>query len=273
MGGAQTINNQLKAVAATAIKMVTMTATMTTMKTKAKTAAATAWRQGGSGGGGSLASVVAAAASITIAALLPCTTAVATKTPAATVMAGAQTTIYNQLKGQRWQQLHGGGGSAAAEAAAERGEARWQLGIFSLCSRAHNRLFVMVLYSHTLLIGPLCALANWGSSSWKGPLAKSPYSSTVWGQFTICTELVISYIVSMYVTAPSIVHSMYPQHVGPLQLLSGEECSNGGLFCILHFACSANILHVPKDCPDSIAGIIECHYCIAKLFTKLTCLH
>ncbi len=36
----------------------------------------------------------------------------------------------------------------------------------------------------------------------------------------------ISYIVCMYVTAPSTVHSMYPQHVGPLQLLSGEECTN-----------------------------------------------
>jgi hypothetical protein len=30
------------------------------------------------------------------------------------------------------------------------------------------------MYSRTMLIGPPCVLANWGSSSWKGPLA-------VWG--------------------------------------------------------------------------------------------
>ncbi len=40
---------------------------------------------------------VAAAAAAT-AKLLPCTAGVATKTPAVTVMAGAQTTITNQLK-------------------------------------------------------------------------------------------------------------------------------------------------------------------------------
>jgi hypothetical protein len=43
----------------------------------------------------------------------------------------------------------------------------------------HHLMPVLVIpypywYIHTTLIGPPCALANWGSSSWKGPL-------TVWG--------------------------------------------------------------------------------------------
>ncbi len=56
--------------------------------------------------------------------------------------------------------------------------------------------------------------------------------SPVLGKAHFCMEgnlcyvwnVFISYIVCMYVTAPSTVHSMYPQHVSPLQLLGGEEC-------------------------------------------------
>ena len=45
MTGAQTINNQLKAVMVRATEMVTMTATIMTMETKGTAAAAEAWRQ------------------------------------------------------------------------------------------------------------------------------------------------------------------------------------------------------------------------------------
>ncbi len=45
------------------------------------------------------------------------------------------------------------------------------------------------------------------------------------GNLQYVQNVFISYVVCMYVTAPSTVHSVYPQHVGPLQLLSGEECS------------------------------------------------
>ncbi len=44
------------------------------------------------------------------------------------------------------------------------------------------------------------------------------------GNIRYVWNVFISYAVCMYVTAPSTVHSMYPQHVGPLQLLSGEDC-------------------------------------------------
>jgi hypothetical protein len=44
VSGGGTINNQLKALAATVSEMVTMTATATTIKTKATAAAAAAWR-------------------------------------------------------------------------------------------------------------------------------------------------------------------------------------------------------------------------------------
>jgi hypothetical protein len=74
------------------------------------------------------------------------------------------------------------------------------------------------------------------------------------GNLRYVRNVFISYVVCMYVTAPCTVHSMYPQHVSPLQLLCGEECSNAGLLCILLFACSANILHFPVDCPDSICA-------------------
>jgi hypothetical protein len=60
----------------------------------AGSAAVARWQRqlGGSGGGAT------AAATATAAALPPRAAAVAMKTPAATVMAGAQTTINNQLK-------------------------------------------------------------------------------------------------------------------------------------------------------------------------------
>ncbi len=45
----------------------------------------------------------------------------------------------------------------------------------------------------------------------------------------LCTEFIYqlrSIYVCMLLHPPKYkVHSMYPQHVGPLQLLSGEECS------------------------------------------------
>jgi hypothetical protein len=56
MTGAQTtINNELKAVAATAMETTMMTATMTTMRTKATGAVAAAWQH--HEGGNSLAAV------------------------------------------------------------------------------------------------------------------------------------------------------------------------------------------------------------------------
>jgi hypothetical protein len=69
----------------------------------AAAAAAAARRQRGSGGGrgqciGSTTAVGMAAAAAATAMLTPRTAAVATKTPAATAMAGAHTTINNQLR-------------------------------------------------------------------------------------------------------------------------------------------------------------------------------
>jgi hypothetical protein len=43
-----------------------------------------------------------------------------------------------------------------------------------LCPKIHYRTVDIGLQLHYSKIGPPCALANWGSSSWKGPLA-------VWG--------------------------------------------------------------------------------------------
>ncbi len=100
VAGAQLpINNQLKVGAAMAREMTMTTATTMTMKTKGTAAAAAAawrqwaarWKLGGSGGDGR------SAAASTIK-LPPCASAVAMMTPAATVVAGAQITINNQLK-------------------------------------------------------------------------------------------------------------------------------------------------------------------------------
>jgi hypothetical protein len=93
------IYNQLKVGAATARKMMTTTAATMTMKTKGTAAAvAAAWRQwaarrklGDSGGDGG-------SAPTSTIKLPPCAVAVATMTPAATGVAGAQITINNQLR-------------------------------------------------------------------------------------------------------------------------------------------------------------------------------
>ncbi len=116
MVGAQTtINNQVKAVSASATETAMMTATTMMMGTKAAAAAvvaaaaataataAAALRQrgGGSGGGGqrvsSATAVGMAAAAATTNVLPPCAAAVAMKTLVATAMGGAQTRINNQL--------------------------------------------------------------------------------------------------------------------------------------------------------------------------------
>jgi hypothetical protein len=115
MVGAQTtINSQYKAVTATATEMAMMTATTIMMRTKATAAveavaaaaaasAVAALRQHGSDGGleqrvGSATLARMAVAAATPALLPPHAAMVATKTPAATAMAGSQTTINNQLE-------------------------------------------------------------------------------------------------------------------------------------------------------------------------------
>ena len=80
-------------------------------RSRRRAAACDVTRAGGGGGGQHVGSTTAAGMAATataIAVLPPCVAAVAMKTPAATAMAGAQTTINNQLKSATVMTTEGG---------------------------------------------------------------------------------------------------------------------------------------------------------------------
>ncbi len=121
VSGGSTINNQLKASAATATETATMIATTTTIKTKATAAAASAWRQHGKQRGG----IAAAAAALlqrggsggsTINNQLKALAATATET--ATMIATMTTKIKNEgdggsLAAARWAARRDRGGAGS----------------------------------------------------------------------------------------------------------------------------------------------------------------